>query len=159
MVIMDLASLDIQSLIITCISISSLIYTVIGMKKAGVTVFLLQIQTPINMVKRMLKLGGGRQSFLIGKTSLQADTIFERLIAAGFSWDYFAYNDDGEQVSARKLYGRRQLHVRTFSDGEIRMHDEVNYEFEPVEHLQRVLVPASQTYIDEVMKALDGTPT
>lgn len=149
---------DIASLIITGISVFSMVYAVIGLKKAGVTVFLLQIQTPISMVKRLLKLGRGRQNFFIGRTSLQADTILERLIAAGYQWDYFAYNDDGERVSVRKLYKNRQTHVRTFEDGEIRMHDEVNYEFEPVEHLQSTLVRASQSAVDEVIQALDGTP-
>jgi len=92
---------DIISLIIAGISIISLIYSAIGLKKTGVTLFLLQIQSPISIIKRLLKLGGGRQEFLVGRTSLSADTIFEKLVARGFQWDYFAYNDDGEQVSMR----------------------------------------------------------
>ena len=154
----DLASIDIRSLIVTCVSLFSLIYTVIGMRNAGVTVFLLQIQTPISMIKRMLRLGEGRQNFLVGRTSLQADTIFEKLITAGYTWEYFA-NDDGDQVSMRKLYGQRQVHVRTFSDGEIRMHDEINWEIDPIGHIQGVPVPVNQASIDEVISALNGVKT
>jgi hypothetical protein len=149
---------DIISLIVAGISILSLIYSVIGMKKTGVTVFLLQIQAPISIIKRLLKLDGGRQSFLVGRTSLSADTIFEKLVARGFQWDYFAYNDDGEQVSMRKLYNNRQVHVRTFENGEIRMHDELNYEFEPVKHIQEAPFQASQSAIDEVVQALGDSP-
>jgi hypothetical protein len=149
---------DIISLIIAGISIISLIYSAIGLKKTGVTLFLLQIQSPISIIKRLLKLGGGRQEFLVGRTSLSADTIFEKLIARGFQWDYFAYNDDGEQVSMRRLYNNRQVHVRTFENGEIRMHDELNYEFEPVKHIQEAPFQASQSAIDEVVQALGDSP-
>jgi len=149
---------DIISLIVAGISILSLIYSVIGMKKTGVTVFLLQIQAPISIIKRLLKLDGGRQKFLVGRTSLSADTIFEKLVSIGFQWDYFAYNDDGEQVSMRKLYRNRQVHVRTFENGEIRMHDELNYEFEPVKHIQEAPFQANQSAIDEVVQALGDSP-
>jgi hypothetical protein len=149
---------DIVSLIIAGISILSLIYSVIGLKKTGVTVFLLQIQAPISIIKRLLKLDGGRQNFLVGRTSLPADTVFERLLTMGYQWDYFAYNDDGEQVSMRKLYNNRQVHVRTFENGEIRMHDELNYEFEPVKHIQEAPFQASQSAIDEVVQALGDSP-
>lgn len=149
---------DIISLIVAGISILSLIYSVIGMKKTGVTVFLLQIQAPISIIKRLLKLDGGRQNFLVGRTSLSADMIFEKLVARGFQWDYFAYNDDGEQISMRKLYNNRQVHVRTFENGEIRMHDELNYEFEPVKHIQEAPSQASQSAIDEVVQALGDSP-
>jgi hypothetical protein len=148
---------DIVSLIVAGISVISLIYSAIGLNKTGVTVFLLQIQSPISIIKRLLKLGGGRQGFLVGRTSLSADTIFEKLVSIGFQWDYFAYNDDGEQVSMRKLYRNRQVHDRTFEDGEIRVHDELNYEFEPVKHIQEGRVQASQSAIDEVVQALTSS--
>ena len=86
------------------------------------------------------------------------DTIYQKLVATGYQWDYFAYNDDGEQVSMRKLYRDRQVHVRTFDDGTIRMHDEFNYEIEPVKHLQEPLVPASKVEIAAVIAALEATP-
>lgn len=155
----DLSTIDMQSLIVTCISVFSVVYTVIGMNKAGVTVFLLQIQTPIGMIKRMLRLGGGRQDFLVGKTALLADAVLDKLIEKGFSWDYFALYNDGELISVRRLYGKRQIHVRTFEDGEIRMHDEINSDFDPIGHLRSVPVPVNQASIDEVISALNGVKT
>jgi hypothetical protein len=149
---------EITSTIIATISIFSVVYSAIVMKKAGVSVFLLQIQTPISIIKRFLRLGGGRQRFLVGRTKLPPDTIFQKLVAAGYQWDYFAYNDDGEQVSMRKLYRERQIHIRVFEDGTIRMHDEFNYEIEPVKHLQVALVPASKVEIAAVIAALEAIP-
>jgi|GEM_PF-2708902 len=149
---------EITSTIIATISIFSVVYSAIVMKKAGVSVFLLQIQTPISIIKRFLRLGGGRQRFLVGRTKLPPDTIYQKLIAIGYQWDYFAYNDDGEQVSMRKLYRDRQVHLRAFDDGTIRMHDELNYELEPMKHLQVALVPASKVEIAAVIAALEATP-
>ena len=149
---------EIITTIIAAISIFSVVYSAIVMKKAGVSVFLLQIQTPISIVKRFLRLGGGRQKFLVGRTNLLPDAIYQKLVATGYQWDYFAYNDDGEQVSMRKLYRYRQVHVRSFDDGTIRMHDEFNYEIEPMKHLQVPLVPASRVEIAAVIAALEGTP-
>jgi len=140
--------IEIISAIVAIIATGSVVYSVIVLRKAGASVFLLQIQTPISILKRFLKLGSERQEFLVGSTELSADRIYQKLIAIGYQWDYFAYNDDGENVSMRKLYDNRQIHVRTFDDGTIRMHDELNYEIEPVKHLQYPLVRASE---DEVM--------
>src|SRR3989304_3796166 len=141
---------EITSTVIAAISIFSVVYSAIVMKKAGVSVFLLQIQTPISIVKRFLRLSGGRQKFLVGRTKLSPDDIYQKLVAIGYQWDYFAYNDDGEQVSMRKLYRDRQVHVRAFDDGTIRMHDEFNYEIKPVKHLQVALEPASKVEIAAV---------
>ncbi len=149
---------DIISIVIAAISIFSVVYSAIVMKKAGVSVFLLQIQTPISIVKRFLRLSEGRQKFLVGRTNLLPDAVYQKLVTIGFQWDYFAYNDDGEQVSMRKLYKDRQIHVRTFDDGTIRMHDEFNYEIDPVKHLQESKVPASKAEIAAVIAALEGTP-
>src|SRR3972149_260201 len=149
---------EITSTVIAAISIFSVVYSAIVMKKAGVSVFLLQIQTPISIVKRFLRLSGGRQKFLVGRTKLSPDDIYQKLVAIGYQWDYFAYNDDGEQVSMRKLYKDRQGHVRALDDGTIRMHDEFNYEIEPVKHLQEPLAPASKVEIAAVIAALEGTP-
>ncbi len=149
---------EIISTAIAAISIFSVVYSAIVMKKAGVSVFLLQIHTPISIVKRFLRLGGGRQKFLVGHTKLFPDEVYQKLVAIGYQWDYFAYNDDGEQVSMRKLNKDRQVHVRAFDDGTIRMHDEFNYEIEPVKHLQESLAPASKAEIAAVIAALEGTP-
>ncbi len=145
-------NIDPISTIVTVITIFSVVYTAIAMKKTGVTVFLLQIQTPISIAKRWLKLGGERQNFLKGAISHPVtDWIFEQLIALGYQWDYFAYHDDGEIISMRKLYGNRQIHVRVFDDGEIRIHDELNYEFEPIKHMQE---PEAEADVEEVNKVL-----
>jgi hypothetical protein len=149
---------EITSTVIAVISMFSVVYSAIVMKKAGAAVFLLQIQTPISIVKRFLKLSRGRQKYLVGRTKLPPDTVYHKLVATGYQWDYFAYNDDGEQVSMRKLYSDRQVHVRAFDDGTIRMHDEFNYEIEPVRHLQVPLVPASRVEIEAVIAALEVTP-
>ncbi len=142
------------STIVTAITILSMVYTAIAMKKAGVTVFLLQIQTPISIVKRWLGLGGGRQRFLAGHTSDAPDTVFKKLIALGYQWEYFAYHDDGEVISMRKLYDNRQIHVRVYNDGEIRIHDELNYEFEPIRHLQIDMVEPDKAETNKVLEAL-----
>ena len=73
---------EIISTVIAAISIFSVVYSAIVMKKAGVSVFLLQIQTPISIVKRFLRLGGGRQKFLVGRTNLPPDAIYQKLVAA-----------------------------------------------------------------------------
>lgn len=77
----------------------------------------------------------GRQSYLEFKTNLNSDEIYNRLIPFGYQINYVGYNDKGEVLSLRKLYGVRQIHLRLFDDGEVRIHDEYNYEFYPIEHL------------------------
>lgn len=80
----------------------------------------------------------GRQSYLEFKTNLNFDEIYNRLIPFGYQINYIGYNDKGEVLSLRKLYGMRQIHLRLFDDGEVRIHDEYNYEFYPIEHLKGI---------------------
>jgi len=61
---------EITSTVIAVISMFSVVYSAIVMKKAGAAVFLLQIQTPISIVKRFLGLSRGRQKYLVGRTKL-----------------------------------------------------------------------------------------
>lgn len=77
----------------------------------------------------------GRQSYFEFKTNLNSEEIYNRLIPFGYQINYIGYNDRREVLSLRKLYGVRQIHLRLFDDGEIRIHDEYNYEFYPIEHL------------------------
>ena len=80
----------------------------------------------------------GRQSYLEFKTNLNSDEIYNRLIPFAYQINYIGYNDNGEVLSLRKLYGMRQIHLRLFDDGEVRIHDEYNYEFYPIEHLKGI---------------------
>lgn len=154
--------IELLAMAVDGIAILAIIYSAIIIRKTGGTVFLLQLQIPLSILKRWLMLGGERQPFLVGGLAREMvdpdpEKIFDRLIAMGYQWDYFAYHDDGEIISMRKLYDRRQIHVRVFRDGEIRMHDELNYEFEPIDHLKVPLEAADATEIDKVLSALDET--
>ncbi len=69
------------------------------------------------------------------KTNMNTDEIYGNLIPFGYQINYIAYNDRQEILNLRKLYGERQIHLRIFKDNEVRLHDELNYEFYPIEHL------------------------
>jgi len=61
--------------------------------------------------------------------------IYESLIPFGYQTDYISYTEKGEVLNIRYLYDKRQIHIRVYKDDEVRMHDEYNYEFYPIAHL------------------------
>ncbi len=106
--------------------------------------YLIDLYFYINKIKKLLGIVSKREPFVIGKTDLPMNTCYELLITLGYQWDYFAWEDIGEGISVRKLFSDCQTHVRIFKDGEIRAHDEYNYEFEPKRHYDSVIL----RYID-----------
>ena len=118
--------------------------------------FLIEVYRYVNEVKKHLGLIHDREPYLLGNTYSNIDEAYEKLIEAGYQWDYFAWEDVHEGVSARKLYKDRQIHVRVFYGGEVRVHDEYNYEIEPLKHYHsESLTTPSQEEIDIIKKALD----
>lgn len=69
------------------------------------------------------------------KTDMPPEDVYDNLIPFGYQINYVAFNDRQEVLNIRKLYGKRQIHLRLFEDYEVRLHDEWNYEFYPIEHL------------------------
>ncbi len=96
--------------------------------------FLITLYWYINKIKKMLGLVTDREPYVLGRTQLTMDECYEALIPICYQYDYFAWEDVGEGLSVRKLYGDRQIHVRVFTDGEVRVHDEFNYEYSPLGH-------------------------
>lgn len=75
----------------------------------------------------------GRQRFLIGKLKKNKNKkdFKKYLLAQGFEPDPYAWIDDGEVLSLRKLDKQEyQYHLRLFKDGEVRGH----YEYAPDRH-------------------------
>jgi len=132
-------------------------YALLEMKRTGATIFVLKVYTLIDIVATRLKIVTKRQPFPVGFTKLSQDDIFMKLLSLGYQWDYLAYHDEGEFISMRRLYNERQVHVRAFRDGQITMHDEVNYEFDPIRHLRDPPVIPAPEAVREVLEALEGT--
>jgi len=74
--------------------------------------------------------------FNINLDTFDLDQIYKRLIDLGYQYNVLSYQDSGQIFNVRKLYGERQIHVRIFKDGEVRGHDELNFEFCPNKHLR-----------------------
>lgn len=133
-----------------------IIYALFEMKRTGTTIFVLKFYTIFDIVITRLKMSTNRQPFQVGfinTDKINEDILFEKLISVGYQWDYFAYHDEGEIISMRKLYENRQIHVRIFKDEEITMHDELNYEFDPIGHLKiKAIMPAPEAVKEVLIK-------
>lgn len=104
-----------------------------------------------------------REPFPVGNTLLRdVDEIDTRLIIVGYQPNYFSYGDRDQITSMRKMYIDsegcwRQVHVRVFDDGEIRMHDELSYEEDAVSHLDaKTLKFPGHDEMIKVLSALGG---
>lgn len=118
--------------------------------------FLIELYRYVNEVKKVLGLIHNREPYSIGHTELDMEKSYQNLIDIEYQWDYFAWEDVHEGVSARKLYKDRQVHVRIFYGGEVRVHDEYNYEIHVIEHYNgETLKIPSQEEIDILKKALN----
>jgi hypothetical protein len=88
----------------------------------------------------------GRQDYILTKVdpeTLYADEFAMKLITIGYQFNYFSFEDKDEIMNLRKLYISphhqiRQFHVRLYSNGEIRAHDELSYEEDAVGHVNSV---------------------
>jgi len=88
----------------------------------------------------------GRQDYVLTKVdpeTLHEDDFAMKLITIGYQFNYFSFQDKDEVMNLRKLYISpqyqiRQYHVRLYSDGEIRAHDELSYEEDAVGHVDSV---------------------
>ncbi len=90
-------------------------------------------------------------------TDLSPDEAYRVLIGLGFQWNYVSYHEKGEVLNVRKLYDDRQIHVRLFNDKIVTVHDELNYDFHPFEHLKGVsLRRADPKFILVLKDSLNG---
>jgi len=62
--------------------------------------------------------------------------FYKKVMPLGYQYNYFSNQEKNQIFNARKLYGDRQIHIRLFNDGEIRGHDELNYEFNAMGHVK-----------------------
>ncbi len=98
----------------------------------------------------------GRQDYMLMKIdpqTLSKEEFAKRLISLGYQFNYFSYEDKGEIMNLRKLYISsdstiRQYHIRYYTDGEIRAHDELSYEEDAIGH--RDGVSMTEIPIEEV---------
>lgn len=80
------------------------------------------------------------------------------LIGIGYQYNYMSLQEKGQVMNVRRLTGVMQYHLRLFSDGEVRGHFELNYEFFPEGHLRgEDLVEIDATEKKMIRKAL-GSP-
>lgn len=101
-----------------------------------------------------------RQRYLEFITNQDPDDVYGTMISFGWQWNYLAYHDRGEVLNLRKLYGMRQLHFRLFEDGEVRMHDEFNAEFYPLQHLSGEEVKqVDRATVEQLREMLKGYRT
>jgi len=84
----------------------------------------------------------GRSKYKIGKTDLSVDEFELELVKLGYQYNYFSYTENGQTSNMRKLYLEndqiRQIHIRLFKDYEVRMHDELAYEYDAIGHINAV---------------------
>ena len=91
------------------------------------------------------------------KTNMLPEAIYNNLIPFSFQVNYISYQDKDEILNLRKLYGERQIHLRLFEDYEIRLHDEWNYEFYPIGHLDgESLKPVDRQTVEQLREILHG---
>lgn len=79
-----------------------------------------------------------RQPFLIGqlREGKTPQSLFDHVVAQGFTKNYLAWIDNGETFGVRRLCDiHHQYHIRLFDDGEIRGHYEWTPEARPFDHL------------------------
>ncbi len=79
-----------------------------------------------------------RQEYLLGSLFTDLPTLIAHLRAQRFEDQLFAWVDDGQIASLRKLDGEFQYHIRIFEDGEVRGHYEYAPEHAPIKHLRRI---------------------
>lgn len=137
--------------------ILGIIYALLETKRLGVTTFVIKVYTLIDYALVMMKISNTRQPFMVGVTHLEEDEAFRRLIQLKkYSPDYLAFFDKGQRISMRYLYDKRQVHVRVFDDGTITMHDEPNYDYDPMAHLRDAPQMPAPELVQEVLTALSG---
>jgi len=86
------------------------------------------------------------------RTDLDPDEAYKILIELGYQWNYISYHEKGEVLNVRKLYKDRQIHLRIFNDGVVTIHDELNYDFYPLEHLKGVSLYRADIHIVKYLK-------
>lgn len=99
----------------------------------------------LNILKKGLCLVHGRRPYKVGRTPLDRDGAYRALIGIGYQTDRYVWEDVGQGLSVRKLYGERQIHVRIFLDGQVRVHDEFNPEFKSWSHYNRETLTVPDT--------------
>lgn len=113
----------------------------------------------IRRLKIMLGLHTERSKYHIKNLSFPIDAtdFYETMITLGYQYNPVCMQEKGQLFSVRKLYDRRQIHIRLFED-EITGHDEYNYEFAAYKHIRGVNVkPVSNeehNRIDALVDAL-----
>jgi len=110
---------------------------------------MLQNKTRLNFsylwrkIKQKLPFGHtARSRYTIGKTILSLHEFELELVKLGYQYNYFSYTEKGQISNMRKLYldnnQIRQTHIRLFKDYEVRMHDELAYEYDAIGHINAV---------------------
>jgi len=98
-----------------------------------------------------------RGPFYEFKTKFDADKVYSTLIPFGWQINYISYHEKDEILGLRKLYDVRQIHLRLFKDGEVRIHDEYNYDFYPVKHMHgEDFKPADRATVTQLKEMLSG---
>lgn len=101
----------------------------------------------------------GRQNFYLGK--LKSNRIRTDLAAhlrqLGFQRDYYAWIDEGEVLSLRKLdQDKYQYHLRLHNDGEVRGHYEYAPDRRPLKHLLAVHQRAREGEFEQMLDGFLG---
>ncbi len=96
---------------------------------------------PLRWIMRVfgMKPFGARQPTQLGylAPNKTPEQFRQFLKSIGFRHDPFAWRDDNEVFGLRnRLTFKHQQHVRLFSDGEVRGHQEITPEFDDVAHLK-----------------------
>jgi len=81
--------------------------------------------------------GKERSPFFVFKIKAPIESVeklYEAFCDLHYQYNIFSFVEKEQILNVRKVYGKRQIHFRVFKDGEVRAHDELNYEFFPLEH-------------------------
>jgi len=62
--------------------------------------------------------------------------FYNKVIPVCYQYNYIANQEKHQIFNVRKLYDDRQIHIRLFDGGEVRGHDELNYEYDAIGHIK-----------------------
>ncbi len=111
-----------------------------------------------NLVRKLFPFKG-RQEYVLTKIDpkiLSKEEFEKKLIEINYQFNYFSFQDKDELTNLRRLYVSpdlkiRQFHIRYYSDGEVRAHDELSYEEDAIGHVDSVSMTEIPTSEKELL--------
>ena len=120
----------------------------------------IKLPDPIRVIRMLLRfLNTKRSPYVVGNCYLYRNEFEYKMLQIGYQYNYLSYPEKGRISNLRKRYTEndtmRQIHLRLFYDGEVRMHDETATEQGLIEHTEGVsLRYPAENEVTSVLNAL-----